>query len=101
MSEELQKIIDELKEENKRLLQQALANSQGVEQILSQLDAHKAMLNDSLTSTLHLKAQVILFEKHIKRLNEAAVESQSIIEGLKNKLTEAEAKIANFENNVQ
>ena len=61
MSEELQKQVNDLTEENKKLTQQLMGNSQGVEALVSQLDAHKGMLNESLTASLQLKAQCLIF----------------------------------------
>lgn len=83
MSEELQK-------ENALLKQQADQNSAGIHGLLAQLDAHKAMLNESLTASLHLRTNMILVQKSNKELADKNIE-------LKKLLDEANKRLADIE----
>ena len=97
MSEDLQKQVDELKETNKTLTQQMIGNSQGSEALMAQLDAHKGMLNESLTASLQLKAHALLLEKQGKRLQQLVDDLNKQIQGLTKELEDAKSKIVVLE----
>lgn len=82
--------IETLQKEIETLKQQAINNSQGVNGLLAQLDAHKNMLSESITSVLHLRTNLILFEKSNKEIAERNSE-------LKKSLEEAHKRIAELE----
>lgn len=65
MSEELQKQVKDLTEANQNLNNQIAQSSAGVEGLLSQLDAHREALNESLTTGLNMRATIM----HLKKVN--------------------------------
>ncbi len=75
MSQDLQNKINELTEANKNLTQQIVNHSNGAEALMAQLEAHKGMLNESLTASLNLKTHIILLDKKIKRLEKQLQDS--------------------------
>jgi hypothetical protein len=97
MSEELQKKVNELTEANKNLTQQVINHSQGAEALMAQLDAHKGMLNESLTASLQLKAHALLLEKQSKRLQDVVDELNKQVQGVNKQLEDATARIADLE----
>lgn len=78
MSEQL----NALELENKNLKVQAENNSKGVEQLLSNLDAHKQMLNEQLQTSLALRTNLITLSKQNQNLT-------AQVEDLKKKLDAA------------
>lgn len=59
-----------LTSENKQLKDQLQNNSRGVESLLAQLEAVKAMLNDANTHAMILRTNNILLNKQLKTLSE-------------------------------
>jgi prefoldin subunit 5 len=97
MSQELQNKIDELTKANQELTQQVSNHSQGADALMSQLDAHKGMLNESLTASLNLKAHSLLLEKQHKRLTDIIQGLNKQIESLNQQLDDATKRIADLE----
>ena len=61
--------IDDLKVENANLKNQMAANSQGIHNLMAQLEAHRGELADSRMISVQLRTNLILFEKSNKELN--------------------------------
>lgn len=97
MSEESPKIIEALQQENNTLKQQMAANSQGVQGLLAQLDAHKQSLNEALNVGLNLRTNLIMFQKQNEQLVAKIQEQEKQINSLNQQLTDATAKIASLE----
>jgi phosphate starvation-inducible protein PhoH len=55
--------LETLTKENEELKRQFALNSQGVQGLLAQLDAHKQSLNEALNINLQLRTNLILFQK--------------------------------------
>jgi hypothetical protein len=68
MSEELQNQVVSLQAEIDALKAQAAQNSQGVNSLVAQLEAHKHHLNDTLTGCLNLRTHLVLAQKRIAEL---------------------------------
>ncbi len=68
---DLQLKIDELTKQKEDLQNQLNMNSRGVEGLLNQLEAHKALMNDHLTAIVNLKSQLIGAQKQIKQFSDS------------------------------
>lgn len=88
MSDDKQKQIDQLSEANRKLTQEVMQHTQNAEALSAHLESHKSMLNDSLSSTLQLKAHTILLEKKVKELSDK-LDAISHPENLKDQLQKA------------
>lgn len=64
-----QEIIDNLTKENTELKGQLHQNSVGVQNLLAQHNAAKAMINDANNVVMQLKANMSLMENHIANLS--------------------------------
>lgn len=94
MSQELENQVAVLKAENDKLKGQAVQNSQGIEGLLAQLDAHKGTLNESLNTAMQLRTNWILAQKQNKNLNDNIQMMQKTIDGLNKQLDDATKNIA-------
>ena len=88
---------DELKAENEQLKAQALQNSQGVQSLLAQLDAHKQQMNESITAGLQLRSNLFLFQKAHKEQADHIATLNKQIESLNQQLGDATKRIAELE----
>lgn len=88
MSDDKQKQIDQLSEANRNLTQQCQQHTANAEVLSAHLEAHKSMLNDSLSSTLQLKAHTLMLEKKVKELTDR-FDSESTPANLKDHLQKA------------
>lgn len=70
MSEDLQQRIDELTNENATLKSQFVANSQGIHNLMAQLEATKGELADARIISFQLRTNLVLFEKSNKEISE-------------------------------
>lgn len=91
---DLQKKIDELTVENTNLKNQLQQNGAGVENLLIQIDAHKGMLNESLSAALNLRTHMIGLQKQNKQVVDHANALQKQIDTLKAELEIAKQRIA-------
>ena len=66
MVETLQKKVDELNAENNKLKTELENSKSGFDVMLSQLDAHREQLNESLNVGLNLRTNVV----HLKKQNQ-------------------------------
>jgi CII-binding regulator of phage lambda lysogenization HflD len=94
MSVDLQNKINELTQSNNNLTKQVFGHSQGAEAMAAQLDAHKGMLNESLTASLQLKAHSILLEKQVKKLQGIIDALNKQVEGLNKQLEDKKCDAA-------
>lgn len=68
MSEDLQQKVDTLNLENANLKKQLEVNQAGIDGLLSQLDAHREQLNESLNSGLTMRTNVLFLKKQNQKL---------------------------------
>ena len=61
--------MSELDKENAQLKQQLQNQTQGVNQLLAQLDAYKATLNDMVNNSVILRMNFTLSQKQVQELN--------------------------------
>lgn len=76
-----------LTSENQQLKDQLQNNARGIENLLAQLDACKAMINESNSNCMILRTNNILINKQVKTLSEQ-------VESLNKQLADANAKLA-------
>ena len=69
----------------------------GAQVLLAQLDSHKQMLNEVITTALNTKSNMILVQNKAKQLENLLVEKDKQIASLNQQLEDATAKIASFE----
>ena len=89
MTEDLQKKVDELTQENNQLKAQATQNSRGVQGLLAQMDAYKDQLSESMGTALNLRTSLIMFQKQNKEYETHVGQLNKRIEELTKKLEEA------------
>lgn len=77
MSKDLQLKVNELSLENDNLKKQAEQNSEGVQNLLAQLDAHKQFINEILVGGINLRTNIILLQKQVQELSVKLQESNS------------------------
>jgi chromosome segregation ATPase len=68
--------LEAIKKENETLKQQLAQNSQGVQNLLTQIDALKGELADSRTISMQLRMNLITAQTAAKHLNERVGELQ-------------------------
>ena len=61
--------MNALELENQKLREQVANNSKVFENLLAQLEAHKAMINDCLQNIMNLKTSNILLSNNYNKLN--------------------------------
>lgn len=86
-----------LTKEIEELKKQAAQNSQGVEGLLAQLDAHKQSLNEALNAGLNLRTNFIIVQKQAQNFANQLNEANKQIVSLNQQLSDANAKIASLE----
>lgn len=74
-----------------KLQQELFQKDQGLEGLLAQLDAHKALINESLSASLLLKANQILGQKQNQKLVDTISSLQKQLEDATTKITELES----------
>ena len=82
--------LEVLKTENETLKQQMANNSQGIHNLVSQLEAHQGELADSRMISLQLRTKLILVQKSNNEIIEANNKLQKQLE-------EANAKLKSYE----
>ena len=85
---------EELKSENENLKQQLSNNTQGINSLVAQLEAHKQSLNDSLNLGLQLRTNLIMFQKANKELTDSLATQKQQIDSLSQQLEDATNRIA-------
>jgi septal ring factor EnvC (AmiA/AmiB activator) len=97
MSEELQKKIDALTAENNNMKQQIAQSQAGVEGLLSQLDAHREQLNESLNAGLNMRTNVIFLKKQNSKQVSEYNELKKQFDGVNKQLQDATMRIAELD----
>lgn len=72
-------------------------HKQAVDGLLAQLDATKAMFNDTMNSNLQLRTNQIMLQKECQKLNTQLADKDKQIESLNQQLNDATAKLAEKE----
>jgi len=78
--------LDILKKENEELKNQLAQNSEGAQNLFSQLEAHRGELTDSRTIALQLRVNIINASKYITSLQETNKDLQSKLDEANEKL---------------
>lgn len=84
--------LENLKQENDNLKKQLEANSNGVQTLLAQLDAHKQMLNEQFASSIQVRSNLVLYQKAHKEVTDKNSELLKQIELLNKELEELKTK---------
>ena len=87
MSDDLQAKVTQLTNENVQLKNALQQNSNGIQTLLAQVDAHKQIINENNQISVNLRTNLILVQKH----NAELIEKLKVADA---KLVELEAKVS-------
>lgn len=71
-----------LQTENNTLREQLQNQSKGIENLLSQLEAHKGLVNEQLGVNLQLRTNLVLFQKELQKVNAQLADANAKIAAL-------------------
>lgn len=80
---------DQLKKENEVLKMKMEQNENQTDAFLSQIDAHRGMLNEYINSLIMIRTQFIMLQKQHKIMNDKCAHQKDIIDGLNKQLAAA------------